>query len=192
MLERITSSPGSRSIHGETSAARHLSPSLPLLLRRAGAWRAGLAVKSPAGGTWHLARHQTRHMLRASAFQPCADVCTHLHVTEKTQAAMANAAGGTMWWIRLKPYPCIAEKHVFCHKNILKISIRFYPWMFEKEFCLQRVRELTSVNMQLDSFEKRVLFTDQCSVSFGAITLSHFLSISPRCYNQTMDMHIKI
>lgn len=46
--------------------------------------------------------------------------------------------------------------------------------------------------MQLDSFKKRVLFTDQCSVSFGAITLSHFLSISPRCYNQTMDMHIKI
>lgn len=41
-------------------------------------------------------------------------------------------------------------------------------------------------------FQKRVLFTDQCGVSFGAITLSHFLSISPRCYNQTMDMHIKI
>lgn len=46
--------------------------------------------------------------------------------------------------------------------------------------------------MQLNSFKKRVLFTDQCSVSFAAIILSHFLSISPHCYNQTMDMHIKI
>lgn len=41
--------------------------------------------------------------------------------------------------------------------------------MFEKEFCHQSLWELTSVNMQLDSFKKRVLFTDQCSVSFGAI-----------------------
>lgn len=64
--------------------------------------------------------------------------------------------------------------------------------MFEKEFCHQSVRELTSVNMQLDSFEKRVLFTDQCGVSSRAITLSHFLSISARRHNQTMDMHIKI
>lgn len=44
--------------------------------------------------------------------------------------------------------------------------------MFEKEVCHQSVWELTSVNMQLDSFKKRVLFTDQCSVSFGAMTLS--------------------
>lgn len=61
-----------------------------------------------------------------------------------------------------------------------------------KKNSVTRVYELTSVNMQLDGFRKRVLFTDQCPVSFGAITLRHFLSISPCCDNQTMDMHIKI
>lgn len=64
--------------------------------------------------------------------------------------------------------------------------------MFEKEFCHQSVWELTRVNMQLNSFKTRALLTDQCSVSFAAIILSHFLSISPGCSNQTMDTHIKI
>lgn len=46
---------------------------------------------------------------------------------------------------------------------------KFSHRSLEKAFCHKSPSELTCVNMQVDSLKKRVLFTDQCSVSSGPL-----------------------
>lgn len=54
-------------------------------------------------------------------------------------------------------------------KNVFESVLEFLHRSLKKAFCHKSLCELTCVNMQVDSLKKRVLFTDQCSVSSGPL-----------------------